>query len=277
MTAKPSLQNLEQAILFYNESFLAIREINLNFSKDVLKIPEQAEVKKIRLEKSKPLLEKIKNIKSEMEETGQIPVREDYYDFEKKLAPINLLAPPSVMDGYLMEAMREYFVETLDIKESHSSLFKDTDNQYFDFCLEHMVSDASLIDSMEIIHMRHWALIGKALARKKIDELTKKRGAPKKAKVDEKTSYLDIKRARFVDGVLSELYEMELEGEIDDCHGITDEEAFKCYVSLFKSLRSKGDKTLEILEKHIQLINMDATGAKNSFSRGRAHHHYISS
>lgn len=266
MSALPKA--LDKVIMDYNDNFIAKKEMNKSLFRDLLKVPDSHEANRLHEEASRPLLDNIRILKDEIKSVEGHSDGDNPYSFDETLIPFEGMKPPSVMEGYLAEEIRKYFVHMLKI-ESQNSLFNSWDNQYFDFRLEHMLADETLSDSMEVQHMRHWAIIGKALAFEKIDSLIQKRGRKKKAKADEGVSLIDERRADFAIMVYSNLYEMELGGQLDDVSSVTDEKIVLAYKNLLSHFRMTGEGVLDDLEAFIQLKNIDVKGACNSISSGR--------
>lgn len=260
------LDFLRKAIMDYNSGFLERKEMNRQLYTSVFKIPERRNEERERLKSEKPLLAEIKELIEEIEEKKGINESRNYYNFTEGVEESDLLAPATGLEGYLIEAMRVYFVHKLKIVRKKPNYMMHFD-QYFDFCLDDFLQEKSLIESMEVKHTVDWAIIGRALAVKEIERLTKKRGRRKKS--DDNSSLLDEKRAHFADGVYSNLYTMELAGEFEGIDFITDQKIVSTYQSLLTYSLSKADNVMDELEDHIKIKNIGNEGACNSISRGR--------
>ena len=256
-------KNLTQAIFDQNQSFLKTRDANLYLQNTILKIPERKLENEKHKYKSKLLLKIAREIDSELAEE-QIPKGEqNYYGLPPIDGLIDYIAPPKILEGYLYEALRQYFSHDLKIRLP-SELF-DFADQYFDFRLDHMLEEKDLLESMEIQHMRDWALIGKALAILELERRAPRKGRPRKNDRSSPVRNIDQKRLDFIDGVYTCYVTLMFEEGIEPSETPTDIEI----ITIYRQLVADDKSTSELLEKHIKLLNITDNAFRNSISRAR--------
>lgn len=269
-----ALHKLRRAIGAYNDGFLQLKKMNIHFQTEILKIPVHKAAFEKHLEEAKPLLEVVQEVKASIEDRYGFPDEDDFYDISGAKEYIQCISPPTVRDGYLFEAMRQYFLHTLKLSAG-PKLFEEIDDRYFDFRLDHFFEDKTLIESMEVKHTRDWAMIGQALALKEIERITKKRGRRKKTSEEGATRQIDLKRAYFADGVLSALEDIYFDDGVEDFNLPTDMEVIEIYRAVLSESKSGLGFNIEELERHIRLENITDQAVCNSISRGREGYHYI--
>lgn len=257
---------IREAIRLYNQEFLGLKKINSDFINLFINTAVQVEEERKHLEESNRLLEAIKAIQGEIESKRGVQNHENYYGLVDASDGVGILVPKTEMDGFLVDALRAYFVHVLKIPIDNN-LFNVGGQHYFDFKLDHLLDGNDLADSLEVRHTRDWALIGQALALKEIQRKTKKKGRKKRYDASNQKRDIDIKRAEFADNVHNHFYEQQGAGE--DFAAITDLEIITIYRQMLTEQQSPDGIDLAELEQHIKLKNISDSAACNSISNGR--------
>lgn len=281
------LAGLKQAIATYNNSFLQSKNVNLDIVRMIkhtsnyqegLALQEKHEEEKDA--KKKILLDKIRIIKDEIDELGPPKGEQNYYGIEYGF---ETSSTPDYREEYLADALRLYFKTALDIGPRRQMLYGLESLEaledhpltpfegysFFDFNLENLFEDKTLASSLEIKHTVDWARIGRALAFKEMEALTKKKGRKKKTSNETEVRMIDEKRARFASEVYCHFLDYEIALYGVERHYPTDLEICTAYRVILAEQGKGVHLNIEELEAHIQLKDISNRGACNSISRGR--------
>ena len=257
---------IRKAICRYNENFLVKKNLNINFLSFFIDSELQKKEELKHEEKDRSLLEAVRKIQSEIERVNRIQNKESYYALPEGTDNIHYPSPKNELDGYLFDAVRAYFLHTLQI---HSGVnpFDKTGDCFFDFKLNHMLESSDLVDSLEVKRTRDWALIGQALALREIQKKTKKKGRKKQFSSADEARDIDLKRADFVEDVHNYYYEERRTSQ--DYATITDLEIITTYRQMLTEKNGTNEIDLSELEHHIRLKNITDNSVFNSISKGR--------